>query len=218
MRTENRDLVSVVAEPHTRARAALQEPQQGSLPAVAWCSAHLTAVDTVLYKAVRRQLPRSAREHLRAACRADHALQQAVYRLDRRITGDIHLVHLPVERLAAEVGHALNAHVVAEERVVARLQALLSAQEQQELADALAAATAEAPTRPHPHTRHTPLARLVARVDAGVDRVRDVLDNRVAPLGRRTRPARPMGRWGAYLTGTPYPEEPQVMTREQVRS
>lgn len=210
------DLIAVVTEPHTQARAALDEPDQGALPAVAWCSAHLAAADTVLYASAQRHLPRGARDQLRPARRADHTLQQAICRLDRRLTGDVHLVHLPVDRLADEVRQALEAHELAERRLVAMLQSLLSEQELQELADRMTAATVAAPTRPHPHTRHTPAARLVARIDAGVDRARDVMDNRVAPLGRRGRPARPLGRWGAYLTGTPYPEEPR--TAGSVRS
>ena len=216
MRTESSDLLAVVSEPHTRAIDALDEPEQGALPAVAWCSAHLAAVDTVLYGTVHHRLGRGGRQQLRLARRADHALQQAIFRLDRRLTGDVHLVHLPVQEVAEEVRRALRAHADAEARVVAMLQSMLSAQEQAELADDLSAAMADAPTRPHPHTPHTPLARLVARVDAGVDRVRDVLDNRVAPLGRRVRPARPMGRWGAYFTGTPYPDEPSVEVSRKV--
>jgi hypothetical protein len=202
------DLLAVVSEPHSHALAALDEPEGEGLAAVAWCSAHLVAADRVLYAAVRKSVPRGRRE-LRAVRAVDHALQHAVFRLDRRLTGAVHLVALPVAVFAADVRTALRAHADAERRLVELLQERLSPQEQQALADALPAAMADAPTRPHPHTRHTPLAGLVARVDAGVDRVRDVLDNRVAPLGRRRRPARPMGRWGAYLTGTPYPEEPQ---------
>lgn len=210
------DLLAVVSEPHLRAMSALEFPDAHVLPAVAWCSAHLAAVDRVLYGAVRRHVPRS-RQRLHAARQVDHHLQQAIFRLDRRLTGDVHLVGISVESLAGEVRQALEAHVEVERRLVAMLQALLSQQEQRELAAVLLAATAEAPTRPHPYTRHTPLAGVVASVDALVDRVRDVLDNRVAPLGRRRRRVRPAGRWGSYLMAAPYPTE-QTTRQEEVRS
>ncbi len=56
-----------------------------------------------------------------------------------------------------------------------------------------------------PLTGHMPLAGLVGRLDACVDRVRDLMDNRVVPTPRRSRTARQPGRWGCYLMGTPYP-------------
>lgn len=217
MRTDPPDLLAVVREPHTRVLAALDDPERTGFVAVAWCSAHLAAVDQLLYTAVHRRAAGSVRDLLRAARQQDHLLQQAVFRLDRRLTGDVHVAHLPIERLADDVREALQEHATREGRLVRALEALMAPEEQQALADALPAATTEAPTRPHPHTRHTPLAGLVGRVDAGVDRVRDVLDNRVPSLGRRTRPVRPMSRWGAYLTASPYPDEPRSPTAEQLR-
>lgn len=209
MCTEVPDLLAVSGETHTRVLAALDDPERDGLIAVAWCSAHLAAVDQVLYAALQRHVPGGAREELHVMRLLDHLLQQAVCRLDRRLTGDVHLAHLPLQRLADDMREALMAHAAQELRLVRVLQTRLTPEEQWELAEALPAATTEAPTRPHPHTPHTPLAGLVARVDAGVDRIRDVLDNRVPQLGRGTRPVRPMSRWGAYFTGSPYPQEPQ---------
>lgn len=210
MRTDPADLLAVTCEAHARVLDALDDPGRTGPTAVAWCSAHLAAVDQVLYSAAHRHDPGGTRSDLRAARRADHLLQQELFRLDRRLTGDVHVASVPVERMARGVREALQQHAGAERRLVGSLQVRTTPEEQQAVADALRGATTEGPTRPHPHTRHTPLAGLVGRIDAGVDRVRDVLDNRVAPLGRRTRPARPMSRWGAYLTGSPYPDEPSA--------
>lgn len=200
------DLLAVVTEPHDRALTALEDPESGALAAVAWCSGHLVGVDRVLYAAAQRHT-RNGRQRVHALRALDHALQQALCRLDRRLTGDVHLVDVPVATIAQEVRGLLSAHAEGEQRLVASLQAVLDPAEQQELAQALLAATLDAPSRPHPHTRHTPLSSLVARIDAVVDRVRDTMDNRVVPTGRPPRGARPSGRWACYLMGVRYPQD-----------
>lgn len=202
------DLLAVVEEPHDLVLAALEDPQVGGLSAVTWCSEHLVAADQVLYVAAQRRLV-DGRRRVRALRAADHLLQQALCRLDRRLTGDVHLSVRSVDALAAQVRERLQGHAEAERQLVAALAGELALREQRELADRLAEATATAPTRPHPHTRHTPLAALVARVDAAVDRARDVLDSRTVPADRRVRHAREPGRWGCYLMGAPFPRTTQ---------
>lgn len=205
-------LLSAVDEPHTRALAALESPDGDALAAVAWCSAHLAAADCVLYAWARRHV-RNGRQRVRAARAVDHALQRSLCRLDRRLTGDVHLVDVTVDDLVCEVRGRLLLHVDSERRLVESLQAVLDQSLQEELADRLREATADAPSRPHPHTRHTPLAPLLARIDAGVDRVRDVMDNRVVPTAHPPRTPRRAGRWGCYLMGTPYPETDRSRSR-----
>lgn len=205
------DLLAVTTGPHDRTLAALEDPSSGALAAVAWCSGHLVAADCVLYAAAQRHA-KNGRNRVRALRAVDHALQQALCRLDRRLTGDVHLVDVPVETIAQQVKELLRTHADGERRLVASLQAVLGPAEQQELAETLLAATLDAPSRPHPHTRHSPLSSLVARVDAAVDRARDTMDNRVVPTGRPARRARPSGRWGCYLMGVPYPGDEQRRT------
>jgi hypothetical protein len=89
--------------------------------------------------------------------------------------------------------------------VVAELSTRLAPGDQQALAQRLDRAMAAAPTRPHPHTPHTPMAALVAQIDAAVDRARDLMDNRTTCVPCRTRPPRAPGRWGSYLMGVPHP-------------
>lgn len=199
-----RDLQSAVLAPHDLALAALREVDPGPLAAVAWCSAHLVAVHRVLYAAARRRLPDGQR-CVRAQRASDHRLQLALCRLDRRLTGDTHLSSIPVQELADEVRARLHDHAEAEQDLVAGLLTVLSAAEQEQLGTRLAQAMQRAPTRPHPHTRHMPLAGLVSQLDACVDRLRDLMDNRVVPTPHRIRAAREPGRWGHYLMGTPYP-------------
>jgi hypothetical protein len=197
---DSAELARSAAEPHD---VVLQALETDPLAAVAWTSAHLVAVDQVLYAAMRRRV-RGSRPRLRLARKVDRDLQRAVCRLDRRLTGDHHLAELPVEQLADEVRACLHEHAQVERTVLDALAAELSVDDLQQLAARLTVALATAPTRPHPHTRHTPLSGLVARIDAEVDRARDLMDNRVVDTGRPRRAVRPLGRWGAYLTGTPY--------------
>jgi hypothetical protein len=201
------DLSAAVTSPHDHVREALEDPWRGRSAAVAWCSAHLAASDRVLYPAALRHDPR-LRGPVRAARAVDHRLQQVLCRLDRQLMGDAKLDHVPVPELAEQVRQALGDHTEAEGGLLTQLQELLTPEEQQVLADRMAEVQAHAPTRPHPHTRHTALAPVIGWLDALVDRARDVMDNRVDPTGRPGREVIPPGRWGCYVMGVPYPEEP----------
>lgn len=202
-------LRAVVDAAHDRAFAAVEDDEHDALDAVACCSAHLAAVDCVLYPAAQRHV-RDGRRRLRNARLVDHALQQALCRLDRRLTGDVHRADVPVAALVQQVQERLRVHVEAEHRLIESLRVVLDEDQQQQLAASLRAATIEAPSRPHPHLRHTPLASLITRVEAGVDRVRDVMDNRVVASARPAPARRPSGRWSCYLMGLPYPEDEHV--------
>lgn len=201
-----RDLSTGLARVHDEAYAALDAADAGAPAAVAWCSAHLVAAERVLHVAARRALPDGQRR-LPALRSADHRLKQAVCRLDRRLTGDMHLSSVPMPVLLDEVHDLLEEHARFEQRLVDALTAALDDQEEEELVRRLDDAMQAAPTRPHPHLRHVPLDGLVARLDACVDRVRDVMDNRVVPTPHRVRAARVPGRWGCYLMGRPCPPE-----------
>ena len=208
--TDAIELRVAAADPHQRALAALEDPEDGSHAAVAWCSAHLCAADGVLYTAAQRRLP-DGRQRVSALRALDHQLQQALCLLDRRVTGDVHLAGVAIETYAEAVRSRLQAHAEAEASLVEELTADLSAQDENELCVRLTKAMLHAPTRPHPYTRHSPLSRLIARVDATVDRVRDVLDNRVVPTPQRPRTPCVPGRWGSYLMAQPYPSVKQQL-------
>jgi hypothetical protein len=199
-------LTRTAVEPH---EVVLEALDSDPLTAIAWTSGHLVAVDQVLYAAMRRRVA-GAGPQLRVVRDVDRDLQRALCRLDRRLTGDHHLAELPVEQLADEVRAQLQVHEQAERSVLDVLSGVLSEGDLELLVDRLGQVMATAPTRPHPHTRHTPLSGLVARIDAEVDRVRDVMDNRVVTTGRPRRQVRPLGRWGCYLTGTPYASAPDA--------
>lgn len=204
MGTDERDPFELTAAAHAHVEQSLADPERDGPAAVAWCSAHLVAADDVLYAEAHRRLPDDA-DRLHAARTADRSLQHALGRLDRRLTGDTHLDHVPVEQVVREVRSAMATHARTEDDVLRALCDVLPDVDRGALAGRLEAATLNAPTRPHPHVPHTPLSPLVGRLEAVVDRVRDALDNRVDATGRPARAPRPLGRWGAYLMGAQGP-------------
>jgi hypothetical protein len=187
---------------HAEASRALGEQP---LTAVAWCSAHLVAVERVLHPAVARQVSGS-KHMLREARRADLELERAVNRLDRRLTGDVHLAGTPVDALTEQVGEHLRRHTSAEQELLVALGGVLDEEAAHRLAIRLHEETGRAPTRPHAHAARAHLAAHVGYpFDAWLDRWRDLMDNRVVE-GLRDAPApRPCGPWGYYLAGVPFP-------------
>ena len=201
------DLPTAACAPHEMAFAALDDAEASAFAAVAWCSAHLVAAHRVLYAEAAKRLPEGPRR-VRAQRAVDHRLEQAVCRLDRKLTGDTHLCATSITELAGEVRAILSEHAVGEAELVADVMNVLDDEEQERLATRLAKAMRCAPTRPHPHTRHMPLGALVSRLDACIDRARDLMDNRVVPTPYNARLPRAPGRWACYLMGTPYPTAP----------
>lgn len=198
-------LVDAVDHPHERALAALDDPTTSSLTAVAWAATHLAAVERVLYPAAARALP-SGDRRVRAQRGCDRRLHRALWRLDRRLTGDANIADEPVGELEDEVRAGLRQHSDGERALVAELERTLDDDAQRELAADLDEIVRLAPTRPHPDTPHTRLTGgLLFRLDAMADRFRDLMDGREVPTPRRSRPPRIPGRWGSYLMGLPYP-------------
>ena len=196
-------LLTELEHAHEHVLDGLDDPSENTFAAVTWASAHLAAVERVLYPAACRALPEGA-EQVRAQKQVDHRLQLVLWELDRRLTGDVHLRRVPVQVLEDGVRRALQAHVRGETRLVTALSQVLSPQQQRELADRLATALMRSPTRPHPDTRHGRLGGGMAFwFDGVVDRVRDSLDSRIVPTPHRTPVPRPVTRWGAYALGTP---------------
>lgn len=200
------ELAELVERHHDAAARALRDPGQ-SLDAVAWISAHLAAVDRVLYPAVRRGQP-NGRRVLRAQCSTDRRLLDAVWRLDRRLTGDGRNASLTLPAALASVQQHLDDHSAGERRLLDAVADLDEAT-RRGVVTRLREMTERAPTRPHPLAPHAPgVATLAFRIDALVDGVRDALDARHIPVPRRRRRPRAPGRWGLYALGAAnlYPE------------
>lgn len=200
--SEDVELLAELDHAHEHALGALDDPAANSLAAVTWASAHLAAVERVLYPVACRRVEHG-RDLVREQSAVDHRLQLLLWQLDRRLTGDVHLGRVPVKLLEDGVRRELQAHADGEHRLVGALRDVLSREEQQELLDRLANALLRGPTRPHPDTRHGRLGGVAFWFDGVVDRMRDSMDSRSVPTPHRTAVPRPMTRWGAYALGTP---------------
>ncbi len=198
-------LAHVLDQPHAATMAALADPGVGSLAAVTWTSTHLAAVARVLHPVARRLLPHG-RARLGPVVEADRALHRALWRLDRRLTGDVHVAGHEVQALERRVTAALEDHAQREWALTEELVGQLSDAEQALLAQRISDAVRKAPTRPHPHAPASgPVAELAFRVDAGADHLRDLMDSRTNPAPSQVTVPRVPGRWGAYVMGAPYP-------------
>lgn len=186
-----------VEQGHAAALVLLDDPDASSLGAVAWLSVHLAAVDRVVYRAAE-QLPDGA-ARVAQQVHVDHRLVQALWRLDRALTGDVHHRHVPVARLERDVRELLAEHEHGERRLLDALEAVLADDEQRTLAQALVDALPRSPTRPHPH--HSRRSGGLGHWAEGVvDRARDLMDSRVVPTPRTEPVLRQLTRWGAYAT------------------
>lgn len=193
---------------HARALAALDRQGAASLAAVTWTSVHLAAAERVLYPAVLRHVPH-ARHRVRTQLDADRRLHQALWQLDRQVTGAQAQVRTSAELLVADVRSALAEHAAGEQALLDELHDVTDAAQQDGLAARLAAVSAHAPTRPHPDTFHGRLLGSVSfTVEAWADRVRDAFDGRSVPTPHRLRPTPAVGKWGSYLTAAPRHAEP----------
>ncbi len=208
-------LTSAVEQPHGEALRCLDDPDAGALCAVTWAAAHLAAVGRVVYPVARKVLPDGA-SRVRGLLEVDRRLQQALWRLDRRMTGDVHLCHIPEDVLEDRVREWLDRHAQLERALVDDLRAALGEEQERDLVQQLADVMPHAPTRPHPDTpRFLALTTLAFKLDALADHLRDVMDNRRVPTPRLTKPALKPGLWGSYLMGTPYRDDAERAERPE---
>jgi hypothetical protein len=202
-------LIDAVETAHEQICTALDDTGTSSLVAVAWAAAHLAAVERTVYPAAARALP-NGRRRVRSQLACDRRLHLALWRLDRRLTGDANASRHPVGDLEEEVRTAARQHATGELSLVGQLERLLDVEAQRALVQRLDDAVLRAPSRPHPNTPHLRLTDgAVFRLDALVDRWRDLMESRPDATPRRRRAVRRPGRWGSYLMAMPYPEQEQ---------
>jgi hypothetical protein len=186
---------------HDRARTALTGPASRTMDAVVWLSAHLTAMEHVVYPFMRTTLPTSGTE-IDEQRRLTRRMQGALRPLEQRSSGDGLAPPGSSDRLRSQLTVMIAEHEQGEEALLTRLLDTLSDEAALTLAERYDHAIGHGPIRPHPHGPHRgKLGRLTYALDAARDHILDVLDSRHVPLPRTARPHRQVGRWGRYLLG-----------------
>jgi len=193
-------LAETAAAAHQRARAALASPDHRVMDAVVWLSAHLSAMEHVVYPIVRTNLPTN-RERLDEQRRLTRRIQRTLRYLEQQWAGDGLAPPDPGDLLPRQLTVLIAEHEKGEEALLTSLSGITD-EVAQDLVERYDRAIGHGPTRPHPHGPHGGrLGRLTYAFDAARDHILDVLDSRHIPLPRARRPQRPVGRWGRYVLG-----------------
>ena len=192
-------LAVTAAAAHNRARAALARPDR-VMDAVVWLSAHLTAMEHVVYPFIRTNLPMH-RADLEVQRRLTRRMQRTLRLLEQHLAGDGLAPPGSSDRLRGELMALIDEHEAGEAALLACLSDIAD-EAALDLAERYDQAIGHGPTRPHPHGPHRgKLGALTYTLDAARDHILDVLDSRHVPLPRPPRPHQEVGRWGRYLLG-----------------
>jgi hypothetical protein len=166
-------------------------------------SRHLAAVDAVLVKRVRHDVPDGegiSQEYLHVARELEHTLAL----IKGKLYGEAHAIHLAWSDLWEAAHTQLEAHNRSEQTMVSALIAHGRPAEIDGLARQVFDAESHGPTRPHPRSPHTGLFGLAARrIWAYADRFWDTAEGRVIPDPVHPRPHHHDGLLGQYLVADP---------------
>jgi len=205
-------LAATIEAAHERALRALSD-NRAPLDAVVWLSAHLAAMDRVVYPAVRRHVA-GADSAVREQERLSSELQHTLRTLEQVLSGDATARRLGHAALIDHLVTLLSTHAAEEHQLLDALGRAVGADEADRLMARYERAVTVGPTRPHPHTPHEGLAvRTQFILNKWRDHVLDVLDARHVPIPKQRRSVPRPGRWGQYLLGmgtlsqTPKPKE-----------
>src|SRR5437899_219378 len=147
------DLVGLLDQHHEAAIAGLHDDNRADcLTAIVWMSAHLAAVRVSLYPAIAgRSL--EGRRATDVQIDIDAELLDALWRLDRHLTGDVTSAGVPTEHIRRSVQDLLAKHIDGEQRLL-QSHPLVGTASEQEVTEKLRRAFLAAPTRPHPSMPH----------------------------------------------------------------
>jgi hypothetical protein len=166
-------------------------------------SRHLAAVDAVLVKRVRHDVPDGegvCQEYLHVARQLEHTLAL----MKGKLYGEAHAIHLEWSELWHAARVQLEAHNRSERAMVGALVRHGDPAEIDGLARRVFDAETHGPTRPHPNSPHTGIFGLAARrIWAYADRFWDAAEGRVIPEPVRPRPHHHDSLLGQYLVADP---------------
>jgi hypothetical protein len=194
---------AAIEDGHDRALVALTDEPWRPGEVVVWLSAHLAAVEHVLYPAAKRAgIDAGFLDRQRIST---HRLLLSVRTLEHVAAGGPVPRGLPLPVLRDELVDAVVAHAADEHDLLARLVDRLSHDDAAMLLRQYGEALGRGPTRPHPWGPHRGVwERITFAVDAFRDHLLDILDARVVTLPKqRNRRAKKPTKWGHYLLGQP---------------
>lgn len=174
-------LAETAVAAHTRARAALVSPDDRVMDAVVWLSAHLTAMEHVVYPYVSTHL-HAKRKQVDEQRRLTRRMHRTLRSLEQQWAGDGLAPPDANDHLRSQLLALLDKHEQGE-RALLGFVSDIADDAALNLAERYDHAIGHGPTRPHPHGPHRGrLGRLTYAFDAARDHILDVLDSRHVPL------------------------------------
>ncbi|WP_041938743.1 MULTISPECIES: hemerythrin domain-containing protein [Frankia] len=183
--------------------------------AVAAVSAHLSAMEAVVYPEMARRVP-GGRARVAELGRLARRCSSVMRGIEQYVQGDLNRPAGSVASLRRDLAALLAEHARAEDGLLRELTERLSDADRQHLVDRFADAMRHAPTRPHPHLGHGGIfgGSLAIRLLGSFDHLLDVMDSREV-AGAPVRAPAPAGLWGWYLLGRPTSPAPEWPAADQ---
>jgi hypothetical protein len=179
---------------------------------LAIASRHLGAVDAVLIPAVRHKVSDSS-QLVHDYVHAERELEVTLAHVKAHAYGSTYESGYTWPEAWAEVDESLARHRRRETELADSLSEALTPGELDDLAEALQAAEANAPTRPHPYAPHTGVAgSLSRRVLHRVDAFWDTAEGRMAPEPEPPAKPKPGLIWQYLLADPRFDEEEEPTT------
>lgn len=179
---------------------------------LAIASRHLGAVDAVLVPAVRHKVSHSSRL-VHDYVHAERELEVALAHIKAHAYGSTYESGYTWPEAWAEVDESLDRHRKVETALADALSEVLTPEALDDLAEALQAAEAKAPTRPHPWAPHTGVAGSVSRkVLHAVDAFWDTAEGRMSPEPEPPAKPKPGLMWQYLLADPRFDEEEEPTT------
>lgn len=192
---------------HDRARMVLTGSDASFMDAVVWLSAHLTAMERVIYPEMTKLLS-GRRTELQRLHISARRMQTGLRALEQRCAGDGMMAARSLGDLRDRMLVLIEENAALEHALLARLADVVDDEAAESLVARYEHAVRHGPTRPHPHgPRRGRLGRLAYVVDAMRDHALDVVDSRRVPLPKDALSRRGLGRWGYYALGVANPQE-----------